>query len=72
MPASSFTLDNLFSVRGRHVLITGAGTGLGQYMAKGFAANGAVVYLAARRESALAQAKAAVSAVADPEAVIHT
>ncbi|KAL1407308.1 hypothetical protein Q8F55_006729 [Vanrija albida] len=72
MAPSSFALDNLFSVRGRHVLITGAGTGLGQYMAKGFAANGAVVYMVARRASALAEARAAVEAVADPEAVIHT
>src|SRR3954451_10224555 len=46
---------DLFDLSGRHVLVTGASSGLGRHFAGTLAAAGAKVSLAARREGALAQ-----------------
>jgi NAD(P)-dependent dehydrogenase (short-subunit alcohol dehydrogenase family) len=43
-----------YSVAGRHVLVTGASTGIGEALAVGFAEAGAVVGICARREPELA------------------
>lgn len=43
-----------YSVEGRHVLVTGASTGIGEALAIGFAEAGAVVGICARREPELA------------------
>src|SRR4051812_11904957 len=43
-----------YSVAGKHVLVTGASTGIGEALAVGFAEAGAVVGICARREAELA------------------
>ncbi|PWI58942.1 SDR family NAD(P)-dependent oxidoreductase [Sulfoacidibacillus thermotolerans] len=47
---------NIFDVRGKHVLITGASRGIGFALAQGFAEAGAKVILAARKQEDLEQA----------------
>ena len=44
---------NLFDVAGKTALITGGGSGLGQFMAKALAEAGVRVYLVGRREDRL-------------------
>ncbi len=48
-------MTKMFSLEGRHVLVTGASSGLGQHFAGFLAGAGAKVTLAARREGALAR-----------------
>src|SRR5215471_13405322 len=43
-------------LKGKRILITGGGTGLGKEMAVGFAAHGASVYICGRRQQVLDQA----------------
>lgn len=51
-----------FDLTGKTAFITGAGTGLGYYMARGLARLGARVMIAARREAVLADAAAKLAA----------
>src|SRR5664279_3905720 len=44
-----------YSVAGKHVLVTGASSGIGAALAEGFAAAGATVGICARREDRLAE-----------------
>lgn len=55
-------LPDLFDMRGRHVLITGGGTGLGQRFAGTLARAGAAVTLAARRVDRLEETAGAIRA----------
>ncbi len=41
-------VDNLFRVKGKVVLVTGGGRGIGFMISKGFVRNGATVYIASR------------------------
>ncbi|PWN47999.1 short chain dehydrogenase [Violaceomyces palustris] len=52
---ASLMLHSLFGVKGKRILVTGGGSGLGSYMALGFAINGAKVYIVGRREEKLRQ-----------------
>ncbi|KAJ7485908.1 hypothetical protein FB451DRAFT_1432978, partial [Mycena latifolia] len=47
---------SLFNVKGKIVLVTGGGVGIGKMGATGFARNGAAVYIAARKEAQLKEA----------------
>ncbi|MGB8840832.1 MAG: SDR family NAD(P)-dependent oxidoreductase, partial [Aliidongia sp.] len=72
----------IFSLRGRTALVTGAGRGLGFEIAKGLAGQGAAVWLNGRDAVGLAAAAAAIAAtgemaaalpfdIADEDAVAH-
>ena len=54
------TPAELFDLRGRHALITGGGTGLGQAFARQLASAGATVTLAGRRAAPLEQTAALI------------
>jgi NAD(P)-dependent dehydrogenase (short-subunit alcohol dehydrogenase family) len=61
-------VPQLFDLQGRHVLVTGASSGLGQHFARFLAEAGAKVTLAARRETALARTVEDIRAAAKGQA----
>ena len=44
-------LQKLFNIEGKTALITGGSRGIGEMIAAGFLANGAKVYITARKEA---------------------
>jgi len=63
--ASDLSITSLFNVKGKTVLVTGGGSGIGKMMATGFARNGANVYIAARKEKQLQEAVIHIKNVAN-------
>lgn len=58
---SSMNSSSLFSVAGKVVLITGGSRGLGEYMARGYVANGARVYISSRKAAVCEELAAELS-----------
>ena len=49
----SLQVKDLFNVSGKTALVTGGSRGIGEMITSGFLANGAKVYITARKEEAL-------------------
>ena len=49
---SSVEASELFSMKGKHCLVTGGSIGIGRMIAEGLVANGAVVYICSRKKDA--------------------
>lgn len=60
-PKAPFSLESLFSVRGRIALVTGGSRGIGLSIAKAYAANGARVYISSRKAEACEAAAAEIA-----------
>ncbi|KAF7359080.1 hypothetical protein MSAN_01249100 [Mycena sanguinolenta] len=54
--SQDLAISSLFDVKGKIVLVTGGGSGIGRMIATGFVRNGAKVYIAARKELQLNEA----------------
>ncbi|PBK89403.1 NAD(P)-binding protein [Armillaria gallica] len=64
---ADLNMATVMSLSGRVALVTGGGTGIGFYIAKTFAANGAKVYITGRRLDVLEKAAALQMDVTDEE-----
>ena len=49
----SLNIKDLFNIEGKVAIVTGGSRGIGEMIASGFLANGAKVYITARKEEAL-------------------
>lgn len=66
---TNLTTNALFSVTGKVVLVTGGSRGIGEMMAAGFLANGAKVYITARKAEACDATAARLSETYDAECI---
>jgi len=46
----SLAAQDLFSMKGKHCLVTGGSIGIGKMIAEGLCANGAIVYICSRKK----------------------
>ena len=63
------SFDDLFSIQGRVALVTGGSRGIGEMIAAGFLAQGAKVYIAARKASACEETAKRLSAAYGGECI---
>lgn len=66
---TAFSIDQLFSVRGKVVVVTGGSRGIGEMIAAGFLANGAKVYISSRKADACDATAARLSATYGGECI---
>ncbi|KAG7097598.1 hypothetical protein E1B28_004934 [Marasmius oreades] len=71
MSSSDLSVSDLFNVKGKIVLVTGGGSGIGKMIATGFARNGAKVYIASRKEGQLKEAVAEIHKNAAGNGSVH-
>ncbi len=68
---SELDVSRLFSVKGKFVLVTGGGRGIGKMIAEGFAANGATVFLTSRDEKACSLTASEISASSGGKVIVR-
>ncbi len=66
---TSLTTNDLFSVEGKVVLVTGGSRGIGEMIAAGFLANGAKVYISSRKADVCDATAARLSETYDAECI---
>ena len=62
-------INNLFSVEGKVAVVTGGSRGIGEMITSGLLANGAKVYISARKAPALIEKAKELSALYDAECI---
>jgi len=68
----SMQLNDLFSIKGKTALVTGGSRGIGEMIAAGFLANGAKVYISARKADVCAATANRLSEAYDGECIALT
>ena len=61
--------DNLFSIKGKIALVTGGSRGIGEWIAAGFLAHGAKVYISSRKAEACEATARRLSEAYDGECI---
>ena len=60
-----FSIENLFSVKGKVAIVTGGSRGIGYMIARAYVENGMKVYISSRKESACREVEAELSQIGE-------